>query len=121
MEVIMENLIILAKAAAEKFLERRGYDVIATDWTCPAGKVDIIAEDEDGGIAFIDVFARKGFDGGFPTGAEGGRSLAERETVALHFLAQHDRSDVPFRFDNISLAIFSEGRAGIKHHVGVGA
>lgn len=100
----MENLIIQAKSAAEKFLERRGYDVIATDWTCPAGKVDIIAEDEDG----------------FPTAAESGKSLAERETVALHFLAQHDKCNIPFRFDNISLAVVGEGRACIRHHISVG-
>ena len=117
----MENLIDQAKAAAERFLACRGYDVIATDWTCPAGKVDIIAEDEDGGIAFIEVFARRSYEDGFPTAAESGKILAERETIALHFLAQHGRCDIPFRFDNISLAIFSEGRAGIKHHVGVGA
>lgn len=116
----MENLIDQAKAAAERFLACRGYDVIATDWTCPAGKVDIIAEDEDGGIAFIDVFARRGYEDGFPTAPESGKSLAERETIALHFLAQHDKCNIPFRFDNISLAVVGEGRACIRHHISVG-
>lgn len=63
----MKNLQEKAIAASEKFLERRGYEIINTNWEAPDGfgSIDIVAEDEDA-IVFVDVKAARGTDG-FPT------------------------------------------------------
>ena len=37
----MSNLSIKANEAASRYLDHRGYTVLETGWTCPAGTADI--------------------------------------------------------------------------------
>lgn len=59
----MKNLNEKPITAAERFLDRRGYETLDTNWETPDGfgTVDIIAVDEDT-IVFIDVEATRGTD-----------------------------------------------------------
>ncbi len=50
----MSNLSISATEAASRYLGHRGYTVLETGWTCPAGTADIVAKDGDT-IVFVDV------------------------------------------------------------------
>ena len=45
----MSNLHEKAIAASERFLERRGYEVLSTSWEAPDGfgTIDVVAMDED--------------------------------------------------------------------------
>lgn len=54
----MKKLHDRAVQAATRFVERRGYGVLGSDWSCEglAGRIDVIAEDEDA-IVFIAVTA----------------------------------------------------------------
>lgn len=60
----MKNLQEKAIIVSEKFLERRGYEIIDTSWKAPDGfgTIDIVAEDEDA-IVFVNVKAARGTDG----------------------------------------------------------
>ena len=52
--------------AAATFLDRRGYEVIDTEWESEDGSyIDVVARDEDA-IVFCDVQARKGAEKGMP-------------------------------------------------------
>lgn len=112
----MKDLATMGAHAAEVFLERRGFGIIE----CPYkdadsdGPIDIIAEDE-GSMVFVAVKCRKDGDS-LPT-YEPDRE--ELESFACRWFREHadDYSDMPFRFDFISILVIAEDRAIIKHYV----
>lgn len=111
----MKNLQEKAITASEKFLERRGYEIIDTNWEAPDGfgTIDIVAEDEDT-IVFVDVKAARGTDG-FP---DEGKSRDKREILAAKWLAENsDRADMTIRFDAIAMMVVSEDRSLLRHHI----
>ena len=70
----MSELKEKAIKAAEKFLERRGYEVIESNWKSEGGNsLDLVAREDDT-VVFVDVYARHGFDKGMPE--EGNEALA---------------------------------------------
>lgn len=113
----MSNLSIKATEAAGRYLDRRGYTVLETGWTCPAGTVDIIAKDGDT-IVFADVSSRDSAERGFPSESRSKKTRAKRENIAIAWLAEHeDAVNEAVRFDNIALLVIGKDRAMIRHHV----
>ena len=106
-----------AVQAATRFIERKDFELLKTDWTSPEGTiVDLIANDEDT-LVFIDVTATEYGEGGF----EGGKvSCGDMEIAAAAWLASGlPADDVRVRFDIIDMLIVSENRALLRHHVNV--
>ena len=58
-EVIMDSIKQRAIKATEIFLERRGYEVVSAGWSCPEGKVDMVARDGEC-VVFLEVTASEG-------------------------------------------------------------
>lgn len=116
-EAIMKNIKERANAAAELFLERKGYAIIATGWEDPEGlgAIPIIAEDERA-IVFIEIAASESMDG-FP-GITRSRKDREKLAARLLFTAGGDLlDDRPVRFDSISFMLVGESKALLRHHV----
>ena len=111
----MKDLKERAIKATKLFLERRGYEVVETDWECPAGAIDVVAMEDDT-LVFVEVSARNADEGGFPEGS-GPEGRGRRETAAVAYLAEHEGVDRPVRFDNVSLVVFGEGKASLRHHI----
>ena len=113
----MSNLSIKANEAASRYLDRRGYTVLETGWTCPAGTADIVAKDGDV-IVFADVSSRDSAERGFPSESRSKKIRAQRENIAIAWLAEHeDAANEAIRFDNIALVVIGKDRAMIRHHV----
>ena len=116
----MSELKEKAIKAAEKFLERRGYEVVESNWKSEGGNsLDLVAREDDT-VVFVDVYARHGFDKGMPEeGSEGSRE--RREIAAAAWLSEHADDegyvDMPVRFDSIAMMLLSENRALLKHHI----
>lgn len=102
--------------AAARFLERRGYDIVARNWTCFAGEADIIARDGDA-IVFVEVKTRSGYAKGLPAEAVDAAKRDRYERIAAAFLAEYDVVDVPLRFDVVSIVVVAPDRAMIRHHI----
>ena len=51
--------------AAQAFYESRGAEVIATNWECPFGEVDIIVKEDDT-LVLVEVKTRKSSRSGYP-------------------------------------------------------
>ncbi len=114
----MKDLSNRAIKAAEKFLERRGYEVIDRNWQNGASEIDLVARDEDGTVVIVDVAAREGAGKGFPHASEGARE--RMEAAAAQWLASQDDEslvDVRVRFDSVSMVVISEDRAFLRHHI----
>ena len=102
--------------AAARYLELRGFEILETNWVCPAGEADIVAFDGEC-LVFCEVKTRTSLKKGFPVEAVNAEKRARYEKIAAWFLKENDVCNMPVRFDIISLLVVSEDRAMIKHYV----
>lgn len=113
----MSNLSISATEAASRYLDHRGYTVLETAWTCPAGTADIVAKDGDV-LVFAEVNSRDSAERGFPSESCSKKVRARRENIAIAWLAEHeDAVNETVRFDNLALLVVDSERAFIRHHI----
>ena len=67
------------RLAAEK-LEREGLTIVARNWRCPVGEIDIVAQEGDV-VAVVEVKTRRGRAAGLPE--EGVNEAKQRKLCAL--------------------------------------
>ncbi|MFR3651868.1 MAG: YraN family protein [Dysosmobacter welbionis] len=84
------------EAAAAQYLRQRGFALLASQWRCRYGELDLVARDRDGTICFVEVKLRSGSFAGLPREAVDRRKAAP--AAAACYLSQHDL-DAPARFD----------------------
>ena len=102
--------------AAARFLDRRGYEIVARNWTCAAGEADIVARDGET-VVFVEVKTRSSCDKGMPSEAVDAAKRERYERIAALFLQGLDVVDVPVRFDIVSIVVIAPDRAMIRHHI----
>lgn len=97
-----------AEALAAEFLEARGLTIMARNYRCRGGEIDLIARDGDT-LIFVEVRLRS--DPGFGGAAESITAAKKRRLrfAAAHYLSQLSR-EPPCRFDAILLAALDPGR-----------
>lgn len=110
------NLGRKGEEAAARYLEQRGYEVLERNWTCFAGEADIIARDEEW-LVFVEVKTRRNTDKGFPSDAVDARKREKYEKIALAYAAEYSGTEVPVRFDVVSIVVIGNGKAMIRHHM----
>lgn len=104
------------ETAAARFLDRRGYEIVERNWTCPAGEADIIALDGDT-VVFVEVKTRTSLDKGLPEEAVDDAKRAKYERIAAFYLKDYEDVDIALRFDIVSLLVLAPDRAMIRHHI----
>lgn len=112
----MKELHDRAVKAAAAFLERKGAEVVDTDWGNDglAGRIDLVARDEDA-MVFVDVTATDRFEGGF---SEGNLTREQFELLAAMWLGEHEtEGDITVRFDRIDLIVVGDNRALLRHNI----
>lgn len=87
-------------AAAE--LGKRGYRIIASNYRCRRGEIDLIAKDGDS-IVFIEVRCKRGGEFGTPAESITHSKMEKLLTTAEHYLLDNDLTDVPCRFDVVEV------------------
>lgn len=106
----------LAEAAAAELLTGRGYRLVAANYRCRAGEVDLIAWDGPV-LVFVEVKARRREAAGAPIEAIDGRKLRRLRAVAGHYLATHFRGgEPPCRFDAV---VADPGPGGMRRPGGL--
>lgn len=111
-----KNLGRKGEEAAARYLEQRGYEILERNWTCFAGEADIIARDEEW-LVFVEVKTRRNTDKGFPSDAVDARKREKYEKIALAYAATYSGTEVPVRFDVVSIVVIGNGKAMIRHHM----
>lgn len=104
------------EAAAARYLEQFGYEVLELNWECPVGEADIIARDSEA-LVFVEVKTRTSIEKGFPSEAVDAEKRSRYEKIALWYLRDYEYVDIPVRFDIVALVVVAEDRALIKHYV----
>ncbi len=98
-------------------LEAQGYRILATNYRCRLGEVDIIAQDGDETV-FVEVKTRRGANYGTPeesiTPAKGQRLAAIAYSYVESEIA--GEAEVPWRIDLVSVSLDKRGKLlGISH------
>ena len=101
--------------AAVAFLKRVGMSIEARNWTCKQGEVDIVCRDGET-LVFVEVKTRKGTDQGTPEEAITPTKQKKYLRLARAYLAGLGGEEPPVRFDVISILVFDEERALLRHH-----
>ncbi|MFR9751907.1 YraN family protein [Nocardia sp. 004] len=100
---------------AADFLRAAGMEIIARNWRCRYGELDLIVLDRDV-TAFVEVKTRSGLGYGAP--AESVTAVKQRRIrrLALLWLAEQDGSWRRIRFDVVSVLV-APGRAPVIEHL----
>ena len=99
--------------AAELLYVRRGFRVLARNWRCAIGELDLVVGRADT-LVFVEVKTRRGarFGGGYE--AVDARKRAKLRAVAEVFLLQRGRPPARVRFDVASVALRTDGSAAVE-------
>ena len=103
---------------ARAYLERRGYGIIAANWRCPEGELDLVAQ-HGSTLVFVEVRTRRSTQAGLAeesvTPAKQ-RRLATLAQAYLQFLDEQGTSwPGSWRVDLLALQLDAEGRARVRH------
>ncbi len=104
----------MGESAAAAHLAARGYTIVATNWRCPFGELDIVARTADT-LVFVEVKSRhtQSVDEALT-----GFTASKRDRVLkaiYHYLQTHDLPDDSWRFDLIGVAISMHGTPAVEH------
>jgi len=92
---------------AARFLEAQRYTILARNFRCRAGEIDLVALDCDR-VVFVEVRSRTGERLGTPLESVDARKQAQVVRVARHFVAARGWVDRDARFDVIGVRFDKE-------------
>ena len=95
------------EAMAEAFLRTHRYTIVARNYRCRAGEIDLVALD-GATVVFVEVRSRRGTALGTPLESVDARKQARVGRVARHFVAAHGWGERDARFDVIGVRFDAE-------------
>lgn len=104
------------ESVAAHNLEAQGYRIVARNWRCQRGEIDLIAQASDDLLIFVEVKTRRGQDMGLPE--EGVTPHKSRKLIQLAqiYLADHDL-DVDWRIDLVAVELDKSGKLLRCEHI----
>jgi putative endonuclease len=92
---------------AAKYLEEQGYKILARNYRCLLGEIDIIACDNED-LVFIEVKTRTNLAFGLPQESITRSKQFRIRKIALHYLAEKRPLYSKYRFDVVSILLNNE-------------
>lgn len=96
------------EALAARRLAEAGYRILARNYRCSSGEVDLVAQDGDC-LVFVEVRTRHGDLWGTPEESVTKAKQARLVKVAQSYLAEHEAWDVDWRIDVVAVDIDPRG------------
>lgn len=103
-----------------EFLESRGIRVLARNWRCKHGELDIIAEDA-GTVVAIEVKTRNGVGYGHPAEAVNRVKLGRIHRLITVWCIENDRQRSPRRIDVAAITMRPYGAPIVDYYEGLTA
>jgi putative endonuclease len=100
--------------ASARFLEANGYVVLARNFRCRYGELDLVAE-KNGTICFVEVRMRSTSIWGDPSQTVQGAKQRRVVKSALHYLQAHALRNRMIRFDVVS--VLGRGKDAVVEHL----
>lgn len=88
--------------AAEKYLRRIGYRIVARNYRAAGAEIDIVAMDGET-IVFVEVKTRQSFAAGAPEEAVDERKQTRMRRAAEAFVRRYRADDYDMRFDVVAI------------------
>ena len=103
---------------AADHLRSLGMVMLAANWRCRYGEVDLVARDGTA-LVFCEVKTRSGTSHGTPVEAVTGRKAARLRRLAAHWLEIHDVRPSAVRIDVVSVLVPAKGAPRVERVAGV--
>ena len=105
----------LGEDAAAQYLANVGYAIVARNYRCHAGEIDIVAR-HGTELIFVEVRARSGSGFGTPEESVTRTKSTKMAACALEYLAEHAASGSTWRIDFVGVDV-SAGRITHLRHL----
>lgn len=92
---------------AERHLKRQGYAIVARNYRCPLGEIDLIAVNKRV-VVFVEVKTRRMNSSGTPLEAVNAVKQRRLKRAALHYLNKHHLHDRDVQFDVVGISLHSD-------------
>jgi putative endonuclease len=92
-----------SERAAAQFLKRLGYRIVARNYSCPLGELDLVAV-EGCSVVFVEVRSTSTEDMSGPANSVDTAKQRRLTELALHFLKKHRLLNCSARFDVLTLS-----------------
>lgn len=99
---------ILGERLAREFLKERNYHIVETNYRCPAGEIDIVAQDEDC-LVFIEVRTKRSLEFGRPEESITPTKQERMKATAWHYQQSHQDLPSSWRIDVIAVELDKKG------------
>lgn len=103
---------------AARFLQDKGYKILAHQFKTRAGEIDLVAEHQ-GELVFVEVKARKNLRFGYPEDSVNQNKIRRMVMAGQTYLTERNLADRPFRLDVIAVIFNADQTYEIKHLEGV--
>jgi putative endonuclease len=98
---------------ATAYLQRLGYSILARNYRCRGGEIDLVAADGPV-VVFVEVKTRRRTEWGGPLEAVDARKRRRMAMAASHFLLARWRGEPAVRFDVIGI-LWRAGTPDVEH------
>jgi putative endonuclease len=99
---------------AVRHLEDAGFEILARNWRCRDGEIDIVARDRDV-LVICEVKTRSGLGYGLPAEAITRKKADRLRRLACAWLREHPAGGADVRFDVVSVVRAQRGAAAVEH------
>jgi putative endonuclease len=104
-----------SERAAARYLKRQGFRILARNYSCPHGELDLVAV-EGRCVVFVEVRSTGGDDPLRPAQSVDEQKQRRLTDLALHYLRQHRLLDCMARFDVLAISWPPEKREPVIVH-----
>lgn len=102
------------EAEVARYLRKKGYALLASQWRCRFGELDLVAKDKRGTVCFVEVKLRSAGAIGLPREFVDTRKQERLRTAAAAYLSTHD-IDAPARFDVAEVYAENDGALRVEY------
>lgn len=97
------------EAMARRFLQKRGYSILESNYRCPYGEIDIVARDRDQTV-FVEVRTRLSTAYGTPEESLTPTKQRHMLATSQEYLQRHEMGEADCRIDLVSIRLGAGSR-----------
>lgn len=92
-----------------------GWQVLARNWRCADGELDLVGREPDGTVVFVEVKTRRTAAFGEPAEAVSKAKARRLRLLAGRWLLAHPAGSAPVRFDVVSIVRAPGAPPAVRH------